>query len=117
MKLDVDGISFNVVLNESEYSSSKIPIVFLHGFTGSAKDWLFIFESLPEKYFPIAIDLIGHGETESPNDSTHYTCGAIIYQINSIIEQLDIEKFVIEGYSMGGRAALSYSIKYPHKII
>lgn len=117
MKLEVDGISFNVILNESEDSSSKTPIVFLHGFTGNANDWQFIFNKLPQNYLPVAIDLIGHGETESPNDNSHYTCGAIVYQINSIIEKLNIYKFVIAGYSMGGRAALSYSIKYPHKVI
>ena len=39
------------------------------------------------------------------------------FQINSIIEQLNIDKFVIAGYSMGGRAALSFSLKNPQKII
>jgi len=116
MKLNVNGIKFNVILNESDINN-KIPIVFLHGFTGSANDWLFIFNQLPQNYYPIAIDLIGHGDSDSPEDNSHYTCGAIVYQINSIISQLKIERFVIVGYSMGGRAAISYSVKYPQKII
>mgnify|MGYP001047551445 CR=1 FL=1 len=117
MKLKIDGINFNIILDESFPVGEKIPVVFLHGFTGCAKDWLFIFNSLPKNYFPIAIDLIGHGDSDSPDNISCYSCGNIIYHLNSIIEKLGIDKFIIAGYSMGGRAAISYSIKYPHKII
>lgn len=116
MKLKVDDIQFNIVVNESELNTTKTPVVFLHGFTGSAKDWQFIFNKLQSKYLPIAFDLIGHGETDSPENQKHYTCSAIVYQIDSIISKLGIQKFIIAGYSMGGRAALSYSLKHPDKI-
>ncbi len=117
MNLEIDGQKFNLLLDETSDRHNRIPIVFLHGFTGSAKDWLFIFDSLPKKFFPIAIDLIGHGETDSPEDLSMYSCGSIVHQLNSIFEKLGIHKFVIVGYSLGGRAALSYSIKYQHKIL
>jgi 2-succinyl-6-hydroxy-2,4-cyclohexadiene-1-carboxylate synthase len=117
MKLEIDGINFNIILDESFFIGEKIPVVFLHGFTGYAKDWLFIFDSLPQNYFPIAIDLVGHGGTDSPDNISCYSCGNIVYHLNSIIGKLGIDQFVIAGYSMGGRAVLSYSIKYPHKII
>ena len=116
MNLEIDGQKFNLLLDETSDRHNRIPIVFLHGFTGSAKDWLFIFDSLPKKFFPITIDLIGHGETDSPEDLSMYSCGSIVHQLNTILEKLDIHKFVIVGYSLGGRAALSYSIKYQHKI-
>jgi 2-succinyl-6-hydroxy-2,4-cyclohexadiene-1-carboxylate synthase len=117
MKLKVDDIQFNILLNESDLSKNKTPIVLLHGFTGRAKDWQFLFDKLPQKFFPIAIDLIGHGETDSPENQKYYTCNAMVHQIDSIISQLGIEKFMITGYSMGGRAALSYSFKHSEKII
>lgn len=117
MKLEIDGIKFNLLLDESSDFENKTPLIFLHGFTGCANDWTFIFNSLPEKYFPVAIDLIGHGETDSPENTSYYTCGAIVHQINSIVTKLGFNKFVIAGYSMGGRAAISYSLKYPHKIL
>jgi len=116
MKLKVDDIQFNLLINESEFSNEKTPIVFLHGFTGRAADWQFIFNKIPSKFFPIAIDLIGHGETDSPENQDYYSCHAIVRQIDSIIDQLNIKKFIIAGYSMGGRAALAYSFKNPQKI-
>lgn len=128
MKLKVDDIQFNLLLDQSAGSlkakfrleadwRNKTPVVFLHGFTGSSSDWQFIINQLPQKFFPIAIDLIGHGATDSPEDQNHYSCSAIVYQINSILSQLNIDKFIIAGYSMGGRAALSFCVKHPQKII
>ncbi len=117
MKLKIDGLEFNLLLNVTALAQNKTPVIFLHGFTGSANDWQFIFDKFPEEYAPIAIDLIGHGKTDSPEDSKYYTCSAIVHQIDSIVTQLNIKKFVIAGYSMGGRAALSYSVKHSDKII
>lgn len=117
MNLEIEGIKFNLLLDETSDRRNKIPIIFLHGFTGSSKDWNFIFNSLPKKFFPIAIDLIGHGETDSPEELCMYSCGSIIHQLNLISEKIGIDKFVIAGYSLGGRVALSYSIKYHNKIL
>ena len=77
MKLKVDDIQFNLLIYESDFSNEKTPIVFLHGFTGRATDWQFIFDKIPEKFSPIAIDLIGHGETDSPENQDYYSCHAI----------------------------------------
>lgn len=117
MKLTVDGIRFNVLLRDADLKQNKTAVIFLHGFTGCAGDWQFIFDKLPNKYFPVAIDLIGHGETDSPEDQNHYTCSAIVHHIDSIAGQLGIQNFVLVGYSMGGRAALSYSLKHSQKLI
>ncbi len=117
MKLDVDGVQFNILLDEFDLNENKTAVIFLHGFTGCADDWQFIFKKLPQKYFAVAIDLIGHGETDSPEDQNHYSCNAIVHHIDSITEQLGIKNFVLVGYSMGGRAALSYALKHSTKLI
>jgi 2-succinyl-6-hydroxy-2,4-cyclohexadiene-1-carboxylate synthase len=117
MKLTIDDIKFNIILNESDLNTNKIPVVFLHGFTGCAKDWLFLFDRLPINFFPIAIDLIGHGETETKDNLDYYSSNEIVRQLESIFNKLNLSKIIIAGYSMGGRAALSYSIKHPQRII
>jgi len=117
MKLSVDGINFNLLLDEANLTTDKIPVVFLHGFTGCAEDWLFIFDRLPNNFYPVAIDLIGHGATDSPANSFYYTTSSIIYQLEAIITKLNLNRFVVVGYSMGGRAALSYSLRSHEKII
>jgi len=117
MKLTVDDISFNVILNETDLNKNKIPVVFLHGFTGCAKDWLFLFDRIPTNFFPIAIDLLGHGETETKDNVEYYSSNEIIHHLDSILNKLGLDKIIIAGYSMGGRAALSYIIKYPQRVM
>lgn len=117
MILRVDGIDFFIRINEAELNSTKIPILFLHGFSGCSDDWDFLIQEIPPNYLPVAIDLIGHGQTGSPEDSNFYTACAIVNQINNITEQLNFQKFIICGYSLGGRAAISYMCKFPSKII
>jgi len=117
MKLNLGGITFNILCDESKVHPDKIPILFLHGFTGSANDWNFILDKLPAKYFPFAVDLIGHGDTDSPEIEDEYTCTSIVRHINSILNHFGFQKIIIAGYSMGGRAAISFSLKNHHKVI
>lgn len=117
MKLNLGGIQFNIICEESKTHKNKIPILFLHGFTGCANDWNFILDKFTQKYFPFAVDLIGHGETDSPENEEEYTCTAIVRHLNSILNHFGIKKIIIAGYSMGGRAGISFSLKNPEKII
>lgn len=116
MKLKVDDIEFNLLLNESDLNRNNTPVVFLHGFTGDSTDWQFIFDKLPETALPVAIDLIGHGKTDSHPNPANYTCTAIVHQLDSIFTQLNFQKIILAGYSMGGRAALSYCLKHPNRV-
>lgn len=116
MKLKVDDIEFNLLLNESDLNRNKTPVVFLHGFTGDSTDWQFIFDQFPNTMLPVAVDLIGHGKTDSPSDPVHYTCSAIVHQLDSIFSQLNFGRIILAGYSMGGRAALSYCLKHSQRV-
>ena len=60
MIIRIDDLSLNVVWDENDLLN-KIPVIFLHGFTGNINDWSFI-GKLAAGYTPILIDLIGHGK-------------------------------------------------------
>ena len=115
MKLDVNGIKLNLE-HLNEIDPTKDYVLFLHGFTGSAEDWFPVFEQLSDKYNLIALDLIGHGKSDSPSDHSHYTTEAIVNQIKYIKDHLTSEKIFLAGYSMGGRVALSFAVAYPDDI-
>jgi len=117
MKIEVNNISINVLIDESKLDQNKIPILFLHGFTGSAYDWDFILDKLTDEFLPFAIDLVGHGNSSSPSEQNKYNTNSIIQIIDGIINHLGFKKIIICGYSMGGRAALSYACSSPKKIL
>ena len=116
MIIKIDSLQFNMLVDEEKLNSEKIPIIFLHGFTGSSNDWQFIFDKLPEKFLPAAIDLIGHGKSSSPVELDYYSPLAITNQLNNIFTKLGFEKVLLCGYSMGGRAALNFAAQFPYKI-
>lgn len=100
----------SLYLNTDYFDKTKQPIIFLHGFSGSSTDWLEILPDIHSDFSPIAIDLIGHGKSSSPSEKSDYTVQAIIEQINFLLKHLKIENPVFVGYSMGGRAVLSYTV-------
>lgn len=116
MKIKINGLTVNILLQSFEVPKNKTPIVFLHGFTGASSDWGFAMENISDEYFPIAIDLPGHGETEVSDLTNDYTIDSINNVISTIIEKLQISKVVLLGYSMGGRAALSFAVQNPSRI-
>lgn len=93
------------------------PFVFLlHGFTGSSADWIDIIPGLSEKFSYTAIDLIGHGKSDSPTNVDIYITNSIVQQLNEVFKYFTEDKFFLIGYSMGGRAALSYAVQFPEKL-
>lgn len=90
-------------------------IVMLHGFTGSVATWEKVASSLTT-YRVIAIDLIGHGQTDSPKDVAAYKMENQILQLEALFQQLKLQEFILLGYSMGGRVALAYATAFPNRI-
>lgn len=115
MNLTISNYSINVHYNEAELKE-KIPILFLHGFTGCLEDWEFLKGQLPKKYSPVFIDLLGHGKSSAPKVIEEYSEKSQVELLNLLLKKLSISKLVLVGYSMGGRLALAFTIKYPHKI-
>ena len=109
------GIKTNLLYLNS-FDKSKDTILFLHGFTGCAEDWLEVSQLIDNGFNQIAIDIAGHGKTESPEDLTYYSAGNIVNQILQTIEYITPRKIILAGYSMGGRAALTFAVQHPEKI-
>ena len=116
MEITTNGISVNVISESHSIPKNKIPILFLHGFTGSAEDWKFIFPTLNSIYFPISIDLPGHGKTKLLNTLEYYSTEGYLSIVKTVVDFFDISELIIVGYSMGGRTALSFANKYPQLI-
>ncbi|GAE46122.1 2-succinyl-6-hydroxy-2,4-cyclohexadiene-1-carboxylate synthase [Mesobacillus boroniphilus JCM 21738] len=64
----------------------------------------------------LMVDLIGHGETESPGDMARYDIKKAAHDLKVLLDQLGIEKTDMLGYSMGGRTAITFGSMYPERI-
>ncbi len=115
MKIVSDSVNINLEYFNS-FDRKKKTNLMLHGITGSLDDWREIHSSLNPNFNYIGIDLVGHGNSDSPVIVDKYNPQAISKQINDFLINLSIEQVIICGYSMGGRAALSFAIDHPNKI-
>jgi len=91
-------------------------VVFLHGFTGSTKTWNPIVEQFPETIRCIAVDLLGHGETDSPIEPSRYQIKEQFMDLHELFVSLHMTNFTLVGYSMGGRIALAFALEYPNMV-
>ncbi len=104
---------------EGEYNPehwNRPALIFLHGFTLSSQDWRPFFSEYDTQFQPLAIDLIGHGKSDAPEEQTNYTMEACISQIRAILRQLHIRRAYWMGYSLGGRVALRLAVRHPSSV-
>jgi len=116
IEISTNGIKLSVLFDGNKRTNNLLPIFLLHGFTGQARDWNFLDKQLSAKFFPIKIDILGHGQSDSPTEKKYYSEINLIKHLNSIIDYFNFNQNILLGYSMGGRIALSYSLAYPEKI-
>jgi 2-succinyl-6-hydroxy-2,4-cyclohexadiene-1-carboxylate synthase len=115
MKIASDSVDINFEYFNS-FEKKRNTIIMLHGFTGSLEDWREISGLLNPNFNYIGMDLVGHGKSDSPVIVDKYNPHAVSKQIGDLLYNLSLEQVIIFGYSMGGRAALSFAIDHPNKI-
>jgi 2-succinyl-6-hydroxy-2,4-cyclohexadiene-1-carboxylate synthase len=86
-------------------------LVLLHGFGGTRRAWDGVIEQLgTQRYLPAPLDLPGHGEAaDAPRPITFAGC------VEHVLERSP-ERFVLCGYSMGGRIALDVALTAPERV-
>lgn len=113
MLFELSKIKINYTSNKN-FCSKNPTLIFLHGFTGCAEDWNEILPKLPSEFNKIAIDFPGFGLSEVPLNPKYYSQNFITQIILTLIRHLEIEKIILIGYSLGGRAALSFAVEFPY---
>ena len=90
------------------------PLLFLHGFMGSAAEWRRIVPHFSDKFYCIALDLPGHGQTTFQNDKD-YRIEKCAANLTALLDTLNISTCHLVSYSMGGRLAFYLAIFYPER--
>lgn len=92
------------------------PVVLLHGFTGSSRDFLPLPDALVSNYRCLIPDLPGHGQTQVMESEIIFTADGQIALLEQWLNFSGQSKFHLFGYSMGGRLALQFAVKNPHRL-
>lgn len=93
-------------------SKKRIPLILIHGAGGSYLHWSAEIRHLRGEDI-LAIDLPGHGDSSGEGKETieDYVASLLEFMNN-----LDIDRAVIAGHSMGGAIGLRLSLDFPERI-
>lgn len=111
---------------ETQLSKGEIPIAYIdeghgdqtlvlvHGLASNAGFWRYVIPELSKNYRVIAVDLPGYGKS----DKGDYPYGMSWYanQLIALMDELEIEKAVYVGHSMGGQIGLTLSLEHPDRL-
>ncbi len=90
------------------------PLIVIHGGSNGARAWMENMEELSERYTVYVPDLPGFGHSQ-PIDGDYYIPELAEF-VDKFSHELGLKSFHLMGHSLGGGIALSYALKFPHKL-
>jgi pimeloyl-ACP methyl ester carboxylesterase len=92
-----------------------IPVIFLHSFGGDSGHWATQLDHLRHHRRALAIDLRGHGKSARPKEPD-YSLPAFVGDLEIVVKELKLERFVLVGHSLGAAVANAYAGKHPRQV-
>jgi len=113
-----DGRKVSVVLKNGQKiayldsgSPRGRPLVLIHGYTDSARDWLPVESLLAKRFRLIIVDLRGHGASGKPECC--YTRFDFAFDVKLLLDSLHIGVADIAGHSLGSLVAQTFAELWP----
>jgi pimeloyl-ACP methyl ester carboxylesterase len=94
--------------------STRQPIVFVHGLSGSWPNWLEQLPVLGAERRVVAMDLPGFGHSPLPREEISISAYARL--LDRLMHELRIDAAAVVGNSMGGFVAAELAIAFPHRV-
>jgi pimeloyl-ACP methyl ester carboxylesterase len=89
------------------------PVVLIHGFTDSARDWLPLIPELDRSLRLIVVDIRGHGKTSKPECC--YGRIDFAYDVRLLLDVLHVKQADIVGHSLGSYIAQTFAEYWPER--
>lgn len=108
-------------MNENFKNNAMQPkpaVILVHGMASSKDSWENLYLFLQKASYPVySIDLLGHGESEKPDDQDQYQFSRIFDHFAREIGNLNLANpVVLVGHSLGGYLSLAYASRYRENI-
>ena len=98
-----------------EYGRGDTPVILLHGLFGAPENWRKIMEELADDYYFFALQFpIDHSEDRSHQEFTGVE--QLTDCVEELVDQLQLDRAIVCGNSLGGQVAVDYSLRYPDKV-
>jgi pimeloyl-ACP methyl ester carboxylesterase len=104
-------------LSYDEYGSGDRPLILIHGLLMNRH----MFERLGPVLAEagnrvIALDLLGHGRSDRPEDLQRYSMPLFAYQVTALLDHLELESAVVGGTSLGANVSIETAFRFPERV-
>ena len=89
------------------------PMVLIHGYTDTARDWLPLVPYLPKSSRLILVDIRGHGQSSKPECC--YSRLDFAYDIKLLLDKLGVARADIVGHSLGSIISQTFAEYWPER--
>ena len=113
-KARVRGDGLSLAYRQWGIGSAGLPVLLLHGITGSSGDWEGTAAHLPGRHI-IALDARGHGDSDWSTGGA-YAGDQHYADLSLALDDLAVERCILTGYSMGGGIAMIAAAAMPERI-
>lgn len=107
--------SHDNALHVLEWSTEGVPMVLLHGHGNEAHLWDDFVPAVAEHYRVLAVDQRGHGDSDWDPEGRYHP-EDMADDLERILDHFGIERFVLIGFSMGGRVATVFAGRHPERL-
>jgi esterase len=108
------GAGLGLSYREWNADAPGLPLVLLHGITGSSADWEPVSRHLDYRR-AIALDARGHGDSEWDSDEA-YGGDQHFADVAMALDALGLEQCILVGFSMGGSVAILAAAALPERV-
>ncbi len=93
--------------------AGKPPLVILHGFLGSSRNWQTAGRDLAENFHVFALDLRNHGGSPHEDEMTYE---AMTADVLAWLDGQGFPRVSLLGHSMGGKVAMQLACRHPERV-
>jgi pimeloyl-ACP methyl ester carboxylesterase len=100
-----------------EYGEGDRALVLIHGLLMNRRMYEPVAPLLAERgNRVICVDLLGHGESDQPDDLRLYSMPLFARQVTALLDHLGIERAVVGGTSLGANVGLELAVHDPDRV-
>jgi pimeloyl-ACP methyl ester carboxylesterase len=102
-------------IHYQNYGKGSEALVLIHGWTCNVDSWRDQVSELAKRNRVIAVDLLGHGQSDKPQIT--YSMDLFARVVEAVMRDAQVDRAVLVGHSMGTPIARQFYRKYPQKTL
>jgi pimeloyl-ACP methyl ester carboxylesterase len=105
----------DVALHVESYGSGP-PVLFAHGFGGSARNFRGQARALEQDHQSLLYDARGHARSAAPEAAAAYEPACVSDDVGRVLDSAQAERAVLTGLSMGAGVVMRYALSHPERV-